>query len=131
MSRMSLTRRACLVGLLGAPALMLGREASQRSPNADSALHARLVSGLSMLVPRESAIAVGLAYLREHEDVALQTELAEALQASRVVPAPQQLRRHLSDAVRADFRNGRMVLVKNWYLALTEARACAMIALYA
>lgn len=78
---------------------------------------------LAHLLPhRESARAIGLAYLA----VAPEEKSAERLR--------QQLG-HLTDAttmaeqVRNDFATGRIVVIDSWALSITEARACALIAL--
>ena len=73
--------------------------------------------------------AVGRAYLgvRPAEDG--ETRLVRLLRSRpewRSVSSPADARRALARAGRDDFAAGRLVSVDGWYLAESEARACAL-----
>jgi hypothetical protein len=78
-----------------------------------------------------SAVAIGKAYL-------LQTPAENSVQVLGdrlfgdirwAVLFHSDLRSVLADRVRRDFRDGRIVRLRSWGLALTEARLCALVAL--
>jgi hypothetical protein len=135
MSPTDTCRRAFIMGLASAPvALLLSRGIGFESGGADSAL-AELRSVARTLLPMDSAAEIGRAYLHSRTDESLGLELVRSLGA--VSPgvdghrslSPAELRARLAAAVRQDFRQRRIVRVRNWHLALTEARLCALLAL--
>lgn len=83
---------------------------------------------------KDSALAIGREYLanaaHEEDAAAILDSLAIALSVG-----PQHLisletaRALLRNRISEDFRSGNTVSVKGWVLSLTEARACAFLAL--
>ena len=79
----------------------------------------------------ELVVEIGSAYLRlapEENDVeTLGTRVFSDVPWS--VRFRSSVARALREAVRGDFREGRVVLLSGWQLSLTEARVCAIAAL--
>jgi hypothetical protein len=86
----------------------------------------------------QSAIRIGLAYLRVHPEevsevrllaaVAGRPAFARALNAAPDIAAVFCI---MDDLVRADFATGEIVKCRGWILSKSEARACALFALRA
>ena len=134
MSPGRLRRRAFIAGLASLPlAFSLWRGIAFEAGGADVAVR-ELRSLARALWPSESAAAIGRAYLRSRKDESLERELVSALwpspplgKAHRAI-SRDELRNRVAEAVREDFRQRRIVRVRNWHLALTEARLCALVA---
>jgi hypothetical protein len=129
MRGMRLTRRTCLISLLALTPPLVAR--TIWSTGGSSPL--RQLAQLMALLPRDSAIEIGQAYLRTYVDGALERSGAAALAAVLVAPGvlrSDELKRRLAESVRDDFRARRIVRVGQWHLALTEARLCALVALH-
>jgi hypothetical protein len=124
-----ITRRdACLglaTGLLLAPAA------------ADETRMAKIVEFAKNLPSRDSARAIGAAYLASHPGDNDPQVLARALMADlgtadalRSGPLDQQaIARGIAEAVRADFIEGRLVRLEGWVFSRTEARFCGLCSL--
>ena len=127
-------RRHLLAGLAGTALVPLGPSVAQAWQAGGPELASRLVAALDR---PGSAIEVGLAYLRQHQDEADRARVTMALapdlerhcepeKASRA-----ELRTAISRQVRHDFELGRVAEVDGWILSVTEARLCALAALHA
>lgn len=85
---------------------------------------------------RGSARAVGRAYVATRPPERTLQRVLTALTADRFPPRmvlradPQTLRVRVREALRDDFARGRTVSVHGWVLSLTEARLCALVALW-
>lgn len=75
-----------------------------------------------LLSHRASAAAIGRAYLAVSPGEASADRL-------RALFAPGITAEELAAQVQTDFSIGRIVVIKGWALSLTEARACALVAL--
>lgn len=113
------TRRTMMRGLLGVVAgamaalLPSALRAAADPPNA----------AVARLLPhRASARTIGRAYLAVAPDEASIAGLRDRL--GSLVTAER-----LAEQVRTDFATGRVVEISGWTLSLTEARACALVAL--
>jgi hypothetical protein len=87
----------------------------------------------ALLAHTESANVIGGEYLRQypqeaHVDVLLD-QIAGRMAARDVglfSPTDQELRQQLDGVIRADFAADRIVKLRGWVLAATEARLCAL-----
>jgi hypothetical protein len=86
---------------------------------------AQVLRGL--VIHRESAIQLGLAYLRAHPDEYGATELTALILGGRGVPRGGEAA-SVSARMRADFEARRVVTVDGWILSRTEARLYALCA---
>jgi hypothetical protein len=135
MTGTSWDRRKFVSLALGAVSGMFGLRSSFRSaaPDGDAQLHLIRVLALGLL-PGDRAKRVGWEYLHLHPNDPIGLELSRTLLVETEQPGrnrpPEaaEFRRRVAAAVRSDFRNGRMVQVKGWHLATTEARLCAIVA---
>jgi hypothetical protein len=118
LSRRALTGRLIGLAAIGAAGLIPSAvmKWAGREPRAIDAAVARL------LPRRAHAKAVGRAYLAVAPAEASIDGLRALLGAETTAEA-------LATRVRTDFGAGRVVVVEGWTLSLTEARACALIAL--
>ena len=133
MSAQEMSRRALIIGLASIPfAWELRRAIFVQSGSAWTDLE-DLCSVALELLPKTSAAEIGRAYLAVHRDEFLGYELVRELRSG---PHQQlrdrtlfrrELRARVRGTVREDFRQRRMVCVRNWHLALTEARLCALV----
>ncbi len=89
-----------------------------------------------LIAHRESAGMVGRAYLRirpAESGVGLLTDLltsewtGDRKRLDRM--DLEVLRTRLRHQMREDFKAGRVVLIQNWILSVTEARICALVSL--
>lgn len=113
------SRRAIMRGALGVVAGAL----AVFLPPAFRAIAHPLDAAVARLLPhRASARTIGLAYLAvapgESSAEQLRERLGSLADAARI-----------AEQVRADFAAGRVVVIDGWTLSLTEARACALVAL--
>ena len=83
---------------------------------------------LRQLTPRESAAALCRYLARDAAIGATPRDTAELLAARLCgVPADDSaLRRRVSACIRQDYAQGRVVVVRGWTMALTEARLAAL-----
>jgi hypothetical protein len=90
---------------------------------------------VALLRHPESAVVIGTAYLRLAADERRPDRLARAIESrcgGRVLDGDRDARRRcLSEGVRRDFAEGRVVRIDGWLLSVTEARLCALAALVA
>jgi hypothetical protein len=135
-----ITRRECLVALGIASALAVHASSGQWSRSLLPGMSGRdLREGPLGFLPWESAAEIGRAYLHAYPLDALEkatplNDLLGSLVASFQgddALVRSRTKRQLAAAIRADFRSGRIVVIDNWHLALTEARICALVALHA
>lgn len=85
---------------------------------------------LTVFKDQEAARAVGERYLADHPEDNDALRLTETLfgeNPGRL--SPRSLRRTMNQQRQDDFAADRYVLVDNWVLARSEARACALVAL--
>ena len=75
----------------------------------------------------DPVLAAGRAFLRAHPEEAQREALAGALGIEAGARDVRAVLGRIGDAVRADFGAGRIVAVDGWRLALTEARAAALV----
>lgn len=133
MKRRSFLTLLAWMGGLGL--LRPGRAVDELRKTAEEPLGMRLAD---LLTDQRSAAAVGRAYLRSAPHERNPHLLVQAIAASRpelrrnlAASDVPRLRAWLSQALREDFEQGRLVEVDGWILAETEARLCALAALRA
>jgi len=130
----AMLRRAFIATITAAAtALFAGRPSGAAPPRP---LHADAARLLEAFRQRESAAAVGRAYLatrpEERDAPRLAGAVSRDLRDGGCDPATgdrADLRRAVSGRVRQDFADGRTVTVDGWVLSRTEARLCALAAL--
>jgi hypothetical protein len=125
--RTFLSQLAWLVVLGLAPVPSWSESVHASSPDA-----ARTMLG-TLLPHTDSAVTIGQAYLRIAVDEREPTRLAGLIASDCGEPVfgsdAAAIRRCLSRRTRRDFAEGRVVTVRGWILAVTEARLCGLVAL--
>ena len=129
-----MSRRAFLVlcgasvataGSVGTVELLAGKGHKKSAPREQLTLRVAAV-----FTDRESANAVGEAYLRSHPRENDERRLVHLLSASngvwRKLSRPNEIRRLGRAQARRDYALGRLTVVEGWYLSQTEARMCAL-----
>ena len=94
--------------------------ADDRSPDASDLAHPDLLVALSPAAIREIGEAYRALVPAESDRASLEAALRADLRAARSAD---------DDPVRADFAAGRVIVVRDWVLAVTEARQCALFSL--
>ncbi|MEQ9640993.1 MAG: hypothetical protein RIM84_13305 [Alphaproteobacteria bacterium] len=123
---MTTTTRRRLMARFG---LLVGALTLAGTPRPAAAL-SRADQAVRALRAPAAARRVGRRYLAEHAQEADAARLAAHIEAALAARGDGvELRQALRNAVRADMRAGRSVLVDGWVLSLTEARLCALAAL--
>lgn len=126
-----LTRRRLLV-VGGLSAAALGAGGIVRLLDDEETRPSRLAAALRSAMGAESLRRIGRAYLDGRRDGATEADLDRELRARRGFdppPAAGEAAAVVAAAARDDFRAGRVVSVRGWYLSETEARACAVASL--
>lgn len=77
---------------------------------------------LSLIWNKESIFAIGSKYNKKFPDESSERTLARALFAN----SDNRSYEKLNEMVKADFSEGRMVVIDGWVLSKTEARQCAL-----
>lgn len=90
----------------------------------------------ALLAHQESAKVIGAEYIRQHPQEARVQTLLDRIASSPAVgdvglfgAIDQNPHMLLDRMIREDFRDDRVVQLKGWILAMTEARLCALAAL--
>jgi len=74
----------------------------------------------------EDARAIGLSYLQAMPHEASAETLSHALFGESLPASRRELRERLAAARDSDFSEGRVLAVRGWLMAVTEARWCAL-----
>lgn len=120
------TRREVLLGLVGFVFCGVGGLGSQAYPRDEVA-----ESLLAIFPRRESARAIGRAFLRENPAEGCSKRLVEKIVADRPTPDladRKAVGNFVRDRIRSDFERSRTVELDGWVLALSEVRLCALAA---
>ena len=129
-------RQLLLTGLSALAALPASQAIAWRGlPAAGTDRLAARAAGL--ITDRQSAIAVGQAYLAQHPEEADLDRLVGALFADKPSAQPrgsdeteeEAIRKWVAVRIEDDFRRARIAAVGGWVLAQTEARLCALVSL--
>ena len=129
-------RQLLLTGLSALAALPASQALAWRGlPVAGTDTFAARAAGL--ITDRQSAIAVGQAYLAQHPEEADLDRLVGALFADKPLAQPrgsdeteeEAIRKWVAVRIEDDFRRARIAAVGGWVLAQTEARLCALVSL--
>ena len=136
---MRIARRNVLLSFLGLMAVPVLGLKNVLAASSEHAAADHLARQLATLVPHpESARLIGAAYLaatpQEADVMTLIKFLCPDLNGSGLnarlqIPPRARLRRQLAAQRRDDFSEGRIVRLKGWIVANTEARLCALVAL--
>ena len=138
---MRIARRNIVLSFLGLTAVHVLGLKNALAAHSEHAATDHLARQLTTLVPHpESARLIGAAYLaakpQEADVMTLIKLLCSDLNGSGLNGRPQsppraQLRGQLAARRSDDFSEGRIVRVKGWIIANTEARLCALVSLRA
>jgi hypothetical protein len=138
---MRIALRGIVLSILGLTAVHVLGLKNVLAAHSEHAAVDHLARQLARLVPHpESARRIGAAYLAakpQEADVMTLIELlcpelnGRGLNKGLQTPPRAQLRQQLAARRNDDFSEGRIVRLKGWIVADTEARLCALVALRA
>jgi len=115
-----------LLGLVGFVFCAVGGVGSRAYPSDEVA-----ESLLAIFPRRDSARAIGRAFLRANPAEGCSKRLVEKIVAERATPDladPKAVRDFVRAGIRSDFERSRTVELDGWVLAVSEVRLCALAA---